>query len=108
MTSQEPVKAPTRSCFSMCQRLIGFASSQNKQHCPGTKNSFPLNRRRWLGGDIINDAVNMAHLVYDSNGDAVEDLEGDSGPIGGHEVGGGDASKGEGIVIGSAVAHHAD
>ena len=69
---------------------------------------FPLNRRWGFTGDIVDDAVNMGDLIDDAGGGAVEDVVGDTSPIGGHEVGGGDAAEGEGIVVGAAVAHDAD
>ena len=69
---------------------------------------FPLNRRWGFTGDIVDDAVNMGDLIDDAGGGAVEDVVGDTSPIGGHEVGGGDAAEGEGIVVGAAVAHDTD
>ena len=54
--------------------------------------SFPLNRRWGFTGDIVDDAVNMGDLIDDAGGGAVEDVVGDTSPIGGHEVGGGDAA----------------
>ena len=69
---------------------------------------FPLNRRWGFTGDIVDDAVNMGDLIDDAGGGAVEDVVGDTSPIGGHEVGGGDAAEGEGVVVGAAVAHDTD
>ena len=63
---------------------------------------LPLNRRWGFTGDIVDDAVNMGDLIDDAGGGAVEDVVGDTSPIGGHEVGGGDAAEGEGIVVGAA------
>ena len=61
--------------------------------------SFPLNRRWGFTGDIVDDAVNMGDLIDDAGGGTVEDVVGDTSPIGGHEVGGGDAAEGEGVVV---------
>lgn len=50
----------------------------------------------------------MFHFVDDSHAHFVQHFVGDAGPIGGHEVGGGDSSKCQGVVVGSEVAHDAD
>lgn len=50
----------------------------------------------------------MFHFVNDSDAHFVQYLVGDTGPVGGHEVGGGDGSKSQGVVVGSEVAHDAD
>ena len=50
----------------------------------------------------------MGDLIDDAGGGTVADVVGDTGPIGGHEVGGGDAAESQGIVIRPAVTHDAD
>ena len=71
-------------------------------------NLFPLNSSRRLGGNVVDDAVDAFDLVDYAGGAPFEDIVGDSGEVGGHEVGGGDGTESEGVVIGSAVAHDAD
>ena len=68
---------------------------------------FPLNRRRRLACYIIHHPVHAGDLVYDAGADAVEDVVGDAGPVGGHKVRGCDAPEGQGVVICPAVAHDA-
>jgi len=69
---------------------------------------FPLNRGRRLARNIIHDAVDVADFVDDAAGDFVEDVVGDLGIVGGHEVGGRHAAEGQEIVVGAAVTHDAD
>ena len=49
----------------------------------------------------------MRHLVDDAHADTVQHVVGDTGPVGGHEVRGGNGAQGQSIVIGAAVAHDA-
>lgn len=74
---------------------------------PAFSSSLPLNRCRWFTGDVIYNSVDVGHLVDNSDGDPVQDLVGDPGPVGSHEVSGGDRAEGQGVVIGAAVAHDA-
>ena len=47
---------------------------------------FPLDRCGGFAGDVVADAVDAADFVDDADGDAVEHVVGDAGPVGGHEV----------------------
>lgn len=67
--------------------------------------SFPLYRRWWFTGDVIHNPVDVGYFIDDSDRDPVQDLIGDSGPVGSHEVSGGDRAEGQGVVIGAAVTH---
>lgn len=67
---------------------------------------FPLNSRGGLGGNIVDDAVDVGHLIDDADGDPVQHIVGDPGPVGGHEVRGGDTAEGQSIIIGPAIALH--
>ena len=71
----------------------------------GSLKSFPLYCGRGFGRDIVDDAVDALDLIDDAGRDSVQYVVGDSGPVGGHEVAGGDGTEGQGIVIGPAVAH---
>ena len=69
---------------------------------------FPLNRRWWFTGDIVDNAVDVVDFVDDAAGDFIKDVVRDTCPVGSHEVGGGDAAESEGIVVGAEVTHDAD
>ena len=68
---------------------------------------FPLDCCRGLAGDVVTNPVDALHLVDDTHADAVQHVVGDSGPVGGHEIAGGDGAESQGIVVGAAVAHDA-
>ena len=70
--------------------------------------SFPFDRRRRLRRDIVRDAVDAAHLVDDAGRDFFQQCVGQLGPVGGHEVAGLHRAQRDDIVVGAAVAHHAD
>lgn len=55
---------------------------------------FPLNRCRWFGSDVVEDPVDVGDLVDDADGNPVQNIVGNSGPVGGHEIGGGDGTEG--------------
>lgn len=76
------------------------------QRTGGLLQSFPLNSRGGLGGNIVDDAVDVGHLIDDADGDPVQHIVGDPGPVGGHEVRGGDTAEGQSIIIGPAIALH--
>ena len=49
----------------------------------------------------------MLYLIGNPVGDGCQDVVGDAGPVGGHEVVGGDGADGQEVVVGSVVAHDA-
>ena len=55
--------------------------------------SFPLYRRRGFGGDVVDHAVDVRHLVHDADGNAVQHVVRDTRPVGGHKIGGGDGAQ---------------
>ena len=67
--------------------------------------SLVFNRCRGLGGDVVEHSVDMGHLVHNPDADAVQDLVGNPGPVRRHEVAGGDAPQGQGVIVGPAVPH---
>ena len=69
---------------------------------------FPFNRCGWFTGNIVDDAVDVVYFVYDAARDFIEDVVRNAGPISRHEVGRRDTAQGQGVVIGSEVAHDAD
>lgn len=48
---------------------------------------FPLNCGRWLGGDVVDYAIDAAHLVDDFIADVGQEFIGEMNPVGGHAVG---------------------
>lgn len=68
---------------------------------------LPFNSRRGLAGDVVDHAVDAFDLVYEAGGDLIQGFVRDPGPVGCHEIGGGHGAEGQGIVVGSAVAHDA-
>ena len=69
---------------------------------------LPLDCSGGFGGYIVDDAVDMAALVGDAVGDFGEDIVGDSRPIGGHKVVGGDGANDDDVIVGTVVAHNSD
>ena len=49
----------------------------------------------------------MLDFVGDPVGDLCQKVVGDAGPVGGHEVVGGDGADGQEVVVGAVVAHDA-
>ena len=49
----------------------------------------------------------MGHFVDNPHADPVQHLVGNTGPVGGHEVCGGDRAESQSVVIGPAVTHNA-
>ena len=71
------------------------------------KTLFPLDGGGGFAGDVVADPVDALDLVDDAHADAVQHVVGDSRPVGGHKVAGGDGAEGQGVVIGASVAHDA-
>src|SRR5574340_200241 len=70
--------------------------------------SFPLDRRRRLAADVVDDTVDAAYFVDDAVGDLAEQGVGQFGPVGGHEVLGLHGAQRDHVIIGAAVAHDTD
>ena len=70
--------------------------------------SLPLNRRRRLAADVIRHAVDAAHFVDDAARYFLEQGIRQLGPVGGHEVAGLHGAQRHHVIVGAAVAHHAD
>ncbi len=69
---------------------------------------FPFDGAGGFGGDVVDDAVDAGDFVDDAAADAGEEVVGEAGPVGGHEVFGGDGAEGDDFLVGTAVAHDAD
>ena len=70
--------------------------------------SFPLHRCGGLAGDVVDNSVDALDLVDDAAADLVEQLVGDAGPVGGHEVLGRHSAQRKHAVVAAAIAHDAD
>jgi len=67
--------------------------------------SFPLDGGGWFAGDVVADAVHTLDFVDDAGGDAGEDFLRHADPIGCHAVMTANDAQGDGVVVGSLVAH---
>gem|GEM_PF-2225549 len=54
---------------------------------------LPLNRRRWLTGNVIDHAGNAVHFVNDTIGHAAQEIIRQVRPVGSHEVDGFDRTQ---------------
>src|SRR5438105_15877172 len=79
--------------------LLGFASPPR---------SFPLNRRRRLARDVVNDAIDATHFVRDPVAYPRQELCRQRRPMRCHEVSRLHRAKRDGVLVRAAVAHHAD
>ena len=50
----------------------------------------------------------MVDFIDDAAGDFIEHVVWDARPVGGHEVGGGDAAESEGVIVRTEITHDAD
>ena len=69
---------------------------------------FPLHRCGGFAGDVVDHSVDALDLVDDAAADLVEQLVGDAGPVGGHEVLGRHSAQRKHAVVAAAIAHDAD
>lgn len=70
--------------------------------------SFPLDRCGWFGGYVVDDAVHVGHFVNYAVRDPLQYIVWDAGECGCHEVACVHATKGNSVVVGSAVTHDAN
>src|SRR4051812_1823036 len=96
----------SRAAMCDCSRYRGRLQRQSVT--PHTICSFPFDGGGRFGGDVVGDAVDAPDLVDDTARYPGEKLVRERGPIGGHEVGGLHRPQGDDILVGPAVAHHAD
>src|SRR5512146_516048 len=73
---------------------------------PAQAGLLPFDRRGGLGGDIVGDAVDAAHLVDDPVRDASQQLVRQRGPVRGHEIRGLHCAQRDHVIVSPAVAHH--
>src|SRR5215207_8923397 len=70
--------------------------------------SFPLYGAGRLAGNVQRHAVDAGHLVDDAVADLLQQVVGESGPVCGHRVVGGDGPNHNRVGVGPRVAHDAD
>src|SRR5258708_30681942 len=75
---------------------------------PDGPESFPLDGARRLRGDVVDDAVDAAHLVDDPGRRAPQELVRERVIVGGHAVGRSDRPQRADVIVGAPVAHDAD
>src|SRR5882724_2346304 len=68
---------------------------------------LPLDGAGGFGGDVQDDAVDVADLVGDAGGDAGEEVVREAAPVGGHGVLAADRAEDHRVAVGAAVALHA-
>ena len=68
---------------------------------------FPLDGCRGLGCNIVYNPIDPRNFIYNARADAVQNIVGDTGPVSGHKIIGRDGTKGQGMVISTAIAHDA-
>src|SRR5580704_16023384 len=70
--------------------------------------SLPLDRARWLGGDVVGDAIHAGNLVDDAARDPFEHLVWQARPVRGHGVVARDSPNHDRVGVSALVSHHAD
>src|SRR5688572_19774067 len=82
---------------------------------PEARSTLPSFRLRLLpfdgggrfGGDVVDDAGDAVDFVDDPGADASEGVVGETGPVRGHGVFGGDGADGADAAVGAVVTHDA-
>ena len=67
------------------------------------KKSLPLHGGGRLGGDVVADAIDVLDLAHDAAGDLIQQLVGQAGPCGGHEVLRLHRPQGQRVVVGALL-----
>jgi hypothetical protein len=69
---------------------------------------FPLDGRRRLGRDVVNDTVDVLDFVDDPVGDFLQYIERNSCPVGGHSIDGGYGPDAHSMGLSTSVTHDTD
>ena len=95
-------------CYQfVIKRLIEIAETRINTGFFKQLDLFKLHRCGGFAGDVVEDAVDAGDLVDDTGADPVQEVVGQAGPVGGHEVVRPDGPEGDGVIIRSPVAHDA-
>src|SRR5699024_6362451 len=70
--------------------------------------SLPLNRRRWLAGDIVGHPGDTTYFVDDPVGYQFQEVVGQMRPARGHEVDGFHCTQGNDPFVAAGIADHTD
>src|SRR5438132_11121354 len=81
-----------------------IAGGKGNAPCP----LLPLDCAGGFGGDVVDDAVDAAHLVDEAGRGAPQELVREREVVGCHAVGRGYRAQRADEIVGAAVAHHAD
>src|SRR5205814_3238712 len=69
--------------------------------------SLPFDSRRWLGCDVVNDAVDSLHFIHNSIRDDGHQIIRKTHPVGRHSVGAVHGADRERVLVRANIAHHA-
>src|SRR3569833_436519 len=75
---------------------------------PVAASLLPLNRRRRLARDVIDDARDTGNLVHDAAGDVFEKLVGQARPLGSHEGDRRNGTQGDNVVVTPRITQHSN
>ena len=95
--------ARLKPCPTYTYRLVAQGFIPTK---PEYTPSFPLNRTRWFGADVIHYPVYALHLVNDAVGDGAQRLVRYAAPIGGHEIGCFNGADGNDVFVAPFISHY--
>ena len=96
-------------CYQfVIKRLIEIAETRINTGFFKQLDLFKLHRCGGLAGDVVDNSVDALDLVDDAAADLVEQLVGDAGPVGGHEVLGRHSAQRKHAVVAAAIAHDAN
>src|SRR5437016_10532234 len=69
--------------------------------------SLPFDSRRWLGCDVVNDAVDSLHLIHNSIRDDGHQIIRKTHPVGRHSVSAVHGADRERVLVRANIAHYA-
>src|ERR1700740_2332110 len=84
---------------------FSYAISSPRPHTVTHAPSLPLDRPRRFRGDVVDHAVDAAHLVDDAGRHLAQEFMGKRVVVGGHAVGRGHRAERADVVVGAPVAH---
>src|SRR5262245_13877654 len=109
-TNSDIVNLVIVDCRSIggCPYAAEFSDHIDNHQIGNRQFLLPLDRRRRLRADVVDDAVDAANFIDDARGDSREEFVWQTGPVGGHAVAALDGADGRRVLVGSLVAHDAD
>src|SRR4030095_3524493 len=111
VTASAGIFSFTASSSSSSTRQAPWTSENSVCRCRWTNSFtglFPLDRGRWLRRDVVDDAVDAAHLVDNARRDRRQEIMRQGRPIGGHPVETLHRANRHGVFVRPRVTHDAD